>query len=147
MTHKGTFLSLVALICALPAGLLHAQSVPVAQFKTSFPFYISGQKMPAGSYMVTQPNIDLNLIVIRDMDWSHSVLVMYNRTQSNDPVTRGEVTFHQYGDADYLSALTLTGEETGMEIPASTAEQRIAQSKQTVASTKSVALQFGVTGY
>jgi hypothetical protein len=147
MTRTSKILSVVATICALPTGFLHAQSIEGAQFTTSFPFYISDQKMPAGSYTVSEPNINSDVLLIRDADWSHSAFFGYNPTQSTDPVAQGEVRFHQYGDADYLSGLTLTGAETGMAIPESTAEKRAAQAKPEVASTKSVALQFGVPGY
>ena len=43
MTLKTKILSLVATICALPAGLLHAQAFGAAyavKFTTSFPFYV-----------------------------------------------------------------------------------------------------------
>lgn len=150
MTRRSKILSLVATICALPTGLLHAQSVEVAQFTTSFPFYVSGHKMPAGSYTASMPNINDDLLLIQYADWSHSALVQYDPTQNIEPLAQGLATFHQYGDMYYLSGLTVTGEETGMEILESTAEKRIAtaaQTKHEVASTKSVALQFGVPGY
>jgi hypothetical protein len=150
MTRTSKILSLVATICALPTGLLHAQSVGVAQFTTSFPFYVSGQKMPAGFYKATTPNINGRWLLIRDADWSHSVFVQYDPIHSTEPDAQGLATFHQYGDAYYLSDLTVTGEETGIEIPENTAEKRAAaaaQSEHEVASTKSVALQFGVPGY
>jgi hypothetical protein len=150
MTRTSKILSLVATICALPTGLLRAQSVGVAEFTTSFPFYISGQKLPAGSYMASMPNINGHLLLIRDIDSSHSAFVQYDPTHSIEPVAQGLATFHQYGDAYYLSDLTVTGEDTGMEILESTAEKRAtaaALAKHEVASTKSVALQFGVPGY
>ena len=106
--------------------------------------------MPAGTYRVSQRNIDLPLLLVRDANWSHSAFVMYDPTLSIQPVTQRKATFHQYGDAYYLSNLTVTGEETGMEIPENTAEKRAAAAalaKHEVASTKSVALQFGVPGY
>jgi hypothetical protein len=150
MTRTSKILSLVATICALPAGLLHADSIPVAQFTTSFPFYVSGQKMPAGSYRATMPNITSHVLLLRDADSSHSVFVQYDPTQSLEPVAQGLATFHQYGNAYYLSDLTETGEETGMEMLESATEKRAAaaaQAKHEVASVKSVALQFGVPGY
>jgi hypothetical protein len=150
MTRTSKILSLVATICALPAGLLHAQSVGVGQFTTSFPFYASGQKMPAGTYRATMPNINDHLLLIRNVDSSQSAFVQYDPTQSTEPAVQGLATFHQYGNAYYLSDLTEKGEETGMEIQESTAEKRAAlaaQAKHEVASTKSVALQLGVPGY
>lgn len=150
MTRISKILSLVATICPLPTGLLHAQSVQVAQFTTSFPFYVSDQKMPAGDYTVSKVDINSDVLLIRDADWSHSALVQYDPTQSTEPVAKGEATFHLYGDAEFLSDLTATGEETGMEMLESTAEKRAAAAalaNHEDASTKSVALQFGVPGY
>jgi hypothetical protein len=106
--------------------------------------------MPAGFYKATMPNINDQWLLIRDANGSHSVIVQYDPTQSIEPVAQGLATFHQYGDAYYLSDLTVRGEETGIEIPESTAEKRAAaaaQSEHEVASTKSVALQVGVPGY
>jgi hypothetical protein len=147
MTRTSKILSLVAAIFALPTGLLHAQSLPVAKFTTQFPFYVLNQKMPAGSYTVSRPNSNADILLIRDADSSHSGFVLFNPTRSIEPVEQGEVTFHQYGDADYLSGLTLSGEETGMQIPESATEKSVALAEQGVASTKSVALQGSVPGY
>jgi hypothetical protein len=106
--------------------------------------------MPAGFYKASMPSITGHLLLIRDADWSHSAFVQYDPTQSIEPFVRGLATFHRYGHTYYLSDLTVTGEETGMEMPESIAEKRAAtaaQAKHEVASTKSVALQFGVLGY
>ena len=102
--------------------------------------------MPAGTYRVSQRNIDLPLLLVRDANWSHSAFVMYDPTLSIQPVTQRKATFHQYGDTDYFRGLLLAGEEGGMEITESTAEKRAATKKE-LASTKNVALQFGVPKY
>lgn len=149
MTLKSKVLTLVATICALPTGFLHAQafgSAYAVKFTTSFPFYVSGQKMPAGSYMLTQPDINSDTVMIRDIDSSHSAFILYTPTLSTEPAVHGEVTFRQYGDTDYLSDVTLTGEETGLTVPESPAEKRTARANHEVASLKSVALQSTVRG-
>jgi hypothetical protein len=147
MIRTSKILGLLAFICALPIGVLHAQSVPVASFTTSFPFYVADQKMPAGSYMVSQISIDDSVLLIRDTHSSHSAFVHYTPTQSTEPVARGEATFHQYRDTDYLSGLTVAGEESGMQLLESAAEKRTAATAHEVAFARSVALQFGVPGY
>jgi hypothetical protein len=151
MTHTSKILSLVATICALPAGLLHAQSsfgaVQAVQFTTTFPFYVSNQMMPAGSYTVSQLSINGDELLIRDTDFRHSASVLYNPTTSTEAVAHGEVTFHQYGNVDFLGGLTLTGEATGAELPESRTEKRAAVTNRGVASTKSVALQAAAPGY
>ena len=146
MIRISKILSVAATICALHAGPLHAQSEAV-RFTTSFPFYVSSQKMPAGTYTARKLDIDSQVLLIRDVDSSHSAVVQYHPTQSIEPVSQGKVTFHQYGDADYLSGFTLTGDETGMQLPESIGEKRAALAEERVASTRSVALQSGVPGY
>ena len=147
MTLKSKILSLVATLCALTSGLLHAQAfgaADAAKFTTSFPFYVSGQKMPAGSYVMTQPDINSGLVLIRDTDSSHSAFIDYTPTLSTQPIAHGEVTFRQYGDTDYLSEVTLTGAETGLTVPESRAEKRTARANH--ASLRTVALQSNVRG-
>jgi hypothetical protein len=126
MTHTSKILSLVATICGVPTGFLHAQSVQVAQFTTSFPFHVSDQKLSAGTYTASKPDINSDGLLIRDADWSHSAFVHYSPTQSTQPIAQGEATFHQYADADYLSNITLAGEKTGMEMLESIMEKRAA---------------------
>ncbi len=92
-------------------------------------------------------NINSGTLFIQDASLSHSAFASYNPTQSTEPVARGEVKFDQYVNTDYLSAITLTGEEAGVEIAESRAEERAARTNHEVASTKSVALQVGVPGY
>ena len=150
MTLKSKILSLVATLCVLPAGLLQAQqafgAAHAVRFTTSFSFYVSSQKMPAGSYVITQPNIYSDFVLIRDTDSSHSAFILYTPTLSSQPIAHGEVTFRQYGDTDYLSDVTLTGEETGLTVPESPAEKRTARANHKMASLRTVALQSTVRG-
>jgi len=146
MTRTKQVLTFVATLCALSTGLLNAQSLQVARFTTSFPFYFCDREMPSGSYTVSETYLDDHLLLITNDDQSHSAYVLYIPTQSIQPAAQGWVKFHQYGDARYLSSLTLTGEEAGMEIPPGKAEQRGSSEKRAEASTRSIALQPLVTG-
>jgi hypothetical protein len=103
--------------------------------------------MPAGSYTVSRLEPFGNILRIQDADASHSAFVRYNSTQSITPVIQGEITFHRYGDAYYISRLTVTGEEAGMEILRSKAEERTALARQGKLSTASVALLPVVPGF
>lgn len=147
MTHTQYLLSFGAALCALSTGLLHAQSSPVEQFRTPFSFYVGDRGMPAGSYTVSKLDPLGKVLLIQDADASHSAFVLYNSTQSIKPVAQGEVTFHRYGDAYYISGLTVTGEEAGMEILRSMAEERTALAEQGKLSTTSVALLPVVLGF
>jgi hypothetical protein len=149
MTLKSKILSVVATLCTLPTGFLHAQAfgaAHAAKFTTSFPFYVSGKKMPAGSYVMTQPDIQTDIVLIRDTDSSHSAFILYAPTVSTEPISHGEVTFRQYGDTDYLSDVTLTGEKTGLTVPESPAEKRTARASHKIASLRTVALQPNFRG-
>jgi hypothetical protein len=146
---KNKVLGLLAALCALPTGVLHAQAfgaVNAVEFTTSFPFYVSGQKMPAGSYVMTQPSIDSDIVQIRDTAFLHSAFVLFTPAVSAQPIAHGEVTFRQYGDIDYLSDITLTGEETGLTVPESPAEKRTTRRNHIIASLRTVALQSNVRG-
>ena len=149
MTLKTKVLSLIATLCTLPAGLLHAQAFGAADavtFTTSFPFYVSGKPMPAGSYVMTQLDINSNVVLIRDTDSSHSAFILYTRTLSTEPIAQGEVILRQYGDADYLGNVTVTGEKTGLTVPESPAEKRTSRESHKIASLRTVALQSNVRG-
>lgn len=147
MKRTSKVLSLVAIMCALPAWPVHAQSSNGIRFTTSFPFYVADQKMPAGTYTAKLPNINSQVLLIQNTDWSHSAFVSFGPTESTEPVAQAEVTFHQYGNADYLSTFQLAGKKIGMQLPESGAEKRAAQGAERVATTKSVPLQSANSGY
>jgi hypothetical protein len=69
-----------------------------------------------------------------------------SQSVEENPAAQGWARFHQYGDADYLSSLTLTGEEAGMEILAGKAEKRASSEDRAEASSMSIALQPAVPG-
>lgn len=149
MTLKSKILSVVATLCTLPTGLLYAQAfggANAAKFTTSFPFYVSGKRMPAGSYVMTQPNLNSDLVLIRDTDSSHSAFILYTPILSTEPFAHGEVKFRQYGDIDYLSDVTLPGAKSGLTVPESSAEKRTARANHNIASVRTVALQSNVHG-
>jgi len=102
--------------------------------------------MPAGSYVMTQLDINSNVVLIWDTDSSHSAFILYTRTLSPEPIAQGEVIFRQYGDADYLGDVTVTGEKTGLTVPESPAEKRTARANHDAASLRTVALQSNVRG-
>jgi hypothetical protein len=128
---------------------MHAQAFGATHtvtFTTSFPFFVSGKQMPAGSYVMTQPNPNSDFVLIRDTDSSHSAFLFYTPTQSTEPIAQGEITFRQYGDTDYLGDVTITGEKTGLTVPESPAEKRTARANHEVVSVRTVALQSHVRG-
>jgi hypothetical protein len=83
--------------------------------------------MPAGSYTITQPNADDNLLLIEDTTGSHSVYVEYVVTPSDNHHPQSDVTFNKYGKADFLSLIWIQGQDSGMQILPSKAEQNAAK--------------------
>jgi len=67
-------MGLLSLLCAIPTM---AQITNEVTFDAPFAFYAGNAKMPAGSYTVTQPEADDNLLLIEDASGSHSVYVEY----------------------------------------------------------------------
>src|SRR5258708_32307187 len=82
--------------------------------------------MPAGSYRVTQPDITSPLLQVESADGSHSAFVEFLPVVSPSVAPKSEVTFKKYGNADFLSGISLQGQEFGMQIPTPTAAENAA---------------------
>jgi hypothetical protein len=83
--------------------------------------------MPAGSYTVSQPDADNNLLLIEDANGSHSAFVEYEVVSSNTPHPQSDVTFNKYGKVEFLSAIWVQGRNSEMQILRSKAEQNAAK--------------------
>src|SRR5258708_18258148 len=127
-------LGTVALLSAIPAA---AQIDNAVTFDTPFAFYAGNAKMPAGSYRVTQPDITSPLLQVETADGSHSAFVEFLPVNSPSVAPRSEVTFKKYGNADFLSGISLQGPDFGMEIPASKVEANAAKAAAAVKHTLS----------
>ncbi len=82
--------------------------------------------MPAGSYTVSVPNADDNLLLIEDLNGSHAAFVEYAVT-SDTPHTQSDVTFNKYGKDEFLSQVWAEGQDSGMRILPSKTEQDAAK--------------------
>ena len=85
-------------------------------FKASFPFYAGGERMPAGSYRITQPDINSDHVLIQSTDGDYSAFVDFVPTFSMQPREKTSVTFQKSGDVDYVSRIRLEGENYGMKL-------------------------------
>ena len=65
-------MGLLCVLCAVPSV---AQITNSVTFDAPSAFYAGNAKMPAGSYTVTQPEPDDNLLLIEDAGGSHSASV------------------------------------------------------------------------
>ena len=112
-------MGLLSLLSVLP---LAAQIDNGVNFTTSFPFYAGNAKMPAGSYKITQSDTDESVLQIQSTDGLHSALVEFIPTQSAQPHPHSDVTFHKYGDTEYLNRIWVEGQEYGMKVDPTKAE-------------------------
>jgi hypothetical protein len=117
-------MSLLSMLFAIPAM---AQITNRVTFDAPSTFYAGNAKMPAGSYTVTQPDPDNNILLIEDASGSHSVFVEYQDASSNTPHDQTDVTFNKYGDVDFLSAIWIEGQKSEMQIVPSKVEQKAAK--------------------
>jgi len=96
-------------------------------FEARSAFYAGNAKMPAGSYKLTQPDVDANLLLLESADGSHSVFVEYEIVPSDTPYAQSDVTFNKYGKVDFLNAIWIQGRNSEMQVVPSKFEQNTAK--------------------
>jgi hypothetical protein len=116
-------MALISLLSAMP---LMAQIDNGMNFTTSFPFYAGNVKMPAGSYTITHTDIDETQLLIESNDGKFSAFLEFLPTQAEQPHVKSDVTFHKYGDTDYLNRIWVEGQQYGMKIEPTKAEKKAA---------------------
>jgi hypothetical protein len=82
--------------------------------------------MPAGSYKITQFDMETNILQIQSNDGVHSALVEIIPTHSAQPHPHSDVTFHKYGDTEYLNRIWVEGQQYGMKVDPTKAETKAA---------------------
>jgi hypothetical protein len=117
-------LGLLSVLCAIPTM---AQIANKVTFDAPSAFYAGNAKMPAGSYTITQPEADTNLLLIESDSGSHSVFVEYEVVSSNAPHAKSDVTFSKYGSVEFLSTIGIQGENSEMQIPPLRVEKNAAK--------------------
>jgi hypothetical protein len=117
-------MGLLSVLCAIPTM---AQINPKVKFDAPAAFYAGDAKLPAGSYTVSVPNEDDKYLLIQSIDASHSAIVEYELTSSDTPQTKSDVTFNKYGETEFLSQVWVEGEDSGMQVLPSKAEQDAAK--------------------
>jgi hypothetical protein len=112
-------MGLLSLLSVMP---LAAQIDNGVDFTTTFPFYAGNAKLPAGSYKITQSDISASILRIQSDDGLHAAFVDIIPTQSAQPHSHSDVTFHKYGDVEYLNRIWVEGQEYGMKVDPTKAE-------------------------
>jgi hypothetical protein len=129
VTKRVVRIGLLTLLSVMP---LAAQIVNGVDFTTSFPFYAGNAKMPAGSYKITQSDMDESILQIQSKDGVHSALIEFIPTHSGQPHPQSDVTFHKYGDTEYLNRIWVAGQQYGMKVDPTKAETKAAASAKAV---------------
>jgi hypothetical protein len=106
---------------------MSAQISNKVTFDAPSAFYAGNAKMPAGSYTVTQPNVDDNLLLVEDASGSHSAYVEFVVAPSDTPQAQTDVTFNKYDKVEFLSNIWIQGRNSEMQILPSKAEQNAAK--------------------
>jgi hypothetical protein len=123
-------MGLLSILSVLP---LTAQVGNGVEFKAPFPFYVGDTKMPAGSYMLTEPSdLDFHVIIVRSTDGSLRAATGVTGTQSLQAQRETAVIFEEYGDNLYLDSVLLEGNTSGVAVLPTKAEKRAEESASVV---------------
>jgi hypothetical protein len=116
-------MGLLSLLSVLP---LAAQIDNGLNFTTSFPFYAGNTKLPPGAYKITQSDSSENMLLVQSTDGKSSGFVEFIPTHSERRHPQSDVTFHKYGDTEYLNRVWVEGQRYGMKVEPTKAETQAA---------------------
>ena len=141
-------MGMLSLLSVIPLAAQVANSVVTrVVFTAPFPFYAGTVRLPAGSYIITEPNENANVVLIRNSAGTKGEFINFIPTSSWDPQKENEVTFQKYGDTGYLQALSIEGDTDGLEFPRTKAEAKAeTMAKNTNGNTKVVEQAMIVSG-
>jgi hypothetical protein len=115
---------LVAVVLALGTAIpAMAQLDTEVTVTTSVPFYAGKVEMPAGSYEIRQPDINVDELLIQGSDGKPSAFVDFVPTYSIEPQQKTDVSFQKYGDVEYLDRISIEGKIDGMSLTPTKAER------------------------
>ena len=132
MKSFGKIVLCMAVACLATAIPASAQILDGLDFKTSFPFYVGNARMPAGSYKITQSDMDDTILFIQNEDGTHSAFIDFIPTESTTDHANSDVTFRKYGNTEFLNRLWVGGQEYGMRVEPTKAESKLAASASAV---------------
>jgi hypothetical protein len=114
-------MGMLSLLSVMP---LAAQVDNGVVFTAPFPFYAGNVKWPAGSYIITKPDANDKIALIRNIARTKGEFLSFIPTTSLHPQKETDVTFQKYGDTGYLQTLSVEGETDGIEFPRTKAEAK-----------------------
>src|SRR5438270_6724777 len=126
MNHSQKLIVSMGVISALCVIPCMAQLTKRVTFDALSAFYGRYAKPPAGSYAVSQPTADGNLLLIKDASGAHAVFLKCVVACFATPHTQSDVIFDEYGKVVFLSAIRVHGHTSAMHILPSKVEQNAA---------------------
>jgi hypothetical protein len=118
-------MGMLSLLSAMPLAAQVAHTLVYSvDFTAPFPFYAGNVKLPAGSYRITEPNENADIVLIRNVAGTKGEFIYFTPTSSVNPQKESDVTFQKYGDTGYLQALSLAGETDGLQFLRTKAEAK-----------------------
>ena len=124
MHRFGKIVMTMGMLSLLSVMPLAAQVDYNVVFTAPFPFYAGNVKLPAGSYIITEPISNSKVVLLRNSDGAKGEFINFIPTRSLDPQKETDVTFQKYGDTGYLQTLSVEGETDGIEFPRTKAEAK-----------------------
>lgn len=91
-------------------------------FTAPFTFYAGNVKLPAGSYIITEPHANGTIVLIRNIAGTKGEFIHFIPTTSVDPQKETDVTFQKIADTGYLRTVSVEGGTGGLEFPRTKAE-------------------------
>jgi hypothetical protein len=125
------FLAVILMIAA--SASVKAQSL---QYRLTanipFDFNVNNDKLPAGKYWISraQQNNGDQVLQIQSAEGKATVLRLTIPVITRNPMNRGTVVFHRYGDEYFLFEVWPAGSSTGREFPKSRGERELARKSQ-----------------
>lgn len=110
----------LSLLSVMP---LTAQVADGVDFTTSFPFYAGTTQLPAGSYKVMETEMDAKVLEIQSSDGKRAAFLDIMPTESAIPHSHTAVTFNKYGDTQHLDRIWIQGQQYGMKLDPTKADE------------------------
>ena len=121
-------MGMLSLLSVMPLAAQAANSLVYSVvFTAPFPFYAGTVKWPAGSYIITEPNENTKIVLIRNSAGTKGEFTNFIPTSSLHPQKETDLTFQKYGNTGYLQTLSIEGETGEIEFPRTKAEAKAAE--------------------
>ena len=118
-------MGMLSLLSVMPlAAQVASSAASSVVFTAPFPFYAGNVKWPAGSYIITEPDANDKIALIRNIARTKGEFINFIPMTSLNPPMETDVTFQKYGDTGYLQGLSIEGDTNGLEFPRTKAEAK-----------------------